>query len=156
MDFTQLIIVYILIVFLAQVLLKLLSLFGKIIHRIDEKHYPDQNGFEDFYFLIYFFIYLFSLGVIYTYTALNYEIYNYIFLVLAASLLLSFVIYKGINPALTKLISTEDCFTRSKRALGRNVESIKKMHYFMNTFFQISIIICSVIVIVQYIFKMTL
>src|SRR5690554_6110901 len=144
----QMFIIFIIIALLGFLVIKLWSLFWNKIHKANKKYFHEKSGLEEFYFSIYFILFLFSSGIIYAYTALNYKIGYYVFILLGISIVLSFLMYKKLNPTLTKIISNEGIFAQSK-FFGK-YRSLRTLYiyYYFNTFYLFSIIINTITVII--------
>ncbi|CCV63580.1 hypothetical protein BN85400030 [Alteracholeplasma palmae J233] len=142
--------IFIIMILASQLFLKLWSFISRYVHKTNHKYFENKNGLEEFYYTIYFMIILISLGVIYAFVIINYEIKYYSLFILALSLLVSFLLYKKINPTLTKITSDENCFIQSKRFFGNNKTKIQNTHYFINTFYQFSLIFNTIAALIVY------
>jgi len=63
-------VVFIIIALLGISVIKLSSLFWNKINKANKKYFHEKSGLEEFYFSIYFILFLFSLGIIYAYLQL--------------------------------------------------------------------------------------
>ncbi|MGI6787275.1 MAG: hypothetical protein ACOX5X_01815 [Acholeplasmataceae bacterium] len=149
--YTQAFLIYMMFIFVGQLFLKLWSLFSVKVHAYNQKNYPDTDGFEPLYFTIYFLSYFFNLGVVYISTALNSEVKYFIFLILAFNIFITILLYKKINPDLTRTVSSESVYLESKFITKvKDREKVINTNYFLNTFYQVSVIINTIITITIY------
>ena len=151
------ILVYIGIVFILFLFLKTWSFFWKkkkkkSLNNVDDSNKNQEDNyilFEQFYFTIYFMIYLGGISLVTIFSSVEYlNFYSIIPLLLA--LVFSILFYKKMNPQLTNIISTYEIIEYSSFAYQKNISKKEKLYYFFNTFFTFSIFFLTISVLIVY------
>ncbi|MGI6782531.1 MAG: hypothetical protein ACOX56_06960 [Acholeplasmataceae bacterium] len=143
--------IFIGVILIGQVGLKLWSLFSIPFHKFNKDKFSNQHGLDELYFIIYGLLYFFHLGVVYVTLSITYKIGYYIFIILVLNITLTILIYQKINPELTQIVSHEKVILESKNLYKNENKKWVYVHYFLNTFYQISIVVNSIVAITVYV-----